>query len=33
MNINWSKGRIAYLVVGIICVAVGLAFIIPALVN
>lgn len=28
---TWSKGRIAFLVIGIICVGVGLALIIPGL--
>lgn len=31
MSSLWSKTRIAYLAVGIICVVVGLALIIPAL--
>ncbi len=28
---TWSKGRIVYLVIGVICVGVGLALIIPGL--
>ncbi len=28
---TWSKGRIAYLVIGVVCVAIGLALILPAL--
>lgn len=28
---SWSKSRIAFLVVGVICVAIGLVMIIPAL--
>jgi hypothetical protein len=31
MTPAWSKGRIAFLVLGLICVAVGLFLIIPAL--
>lgn len=31
MTRTWSKGRIAFLVLGVICVAVGLFLIIPAL--
>ncbi|MDQ0642609.1 hypothetical protein QFZ46_000769 [Microbacterium murale] len=31
MSRPWSKGRIAFLVLGVICVAVGLFLIIPAL--
>lgn len=33
MTQSWTKGRIAFLVVGVICVAVGLLMIIPALVG
>jgi len=33
MSSTWSKGRIAYLAIGVICVAVGLALIIPGLSN
>ena len=28
---TWSKGRIAYLVIGVVCVAIGIALILPAL--
>ncbi len=31
MSSTWSKGRIAFLVLGVICVIVGLVLIIPAL--
>jgi len=31
MSRSWSKGRIAYLVIGVICVAVGVALILPGL--
>jgi uncharacterized membrane protein len=31
MPFTWSKSRIAYLVIGIVCVAIGLALIIPSL--
>lgn len=31
MNRTWSRGRIAFLALGVICVAVGLFLIIPAL--
>lgn len=31
MTRTWSKGRIGFLVLGVICVAVGLFLIIPAL--
>lgn len=31
MTRTWSKGRIAFLVLGVICVALGLFLIIPAL--
>lgn len=31
MTRSWSKGRIAFLALGVICVAVGLFLIIPAL--
>ncbi|MCS3842915.1 hypothetical protein HDC95_001196 [Microbacterium sp. AK031] len=31
MTRPWSKGRIAFLVLGVICVAAGLFMIIPAL--
>jgi uncharacterized membrane protein len=33
MSQSWSKGRIAFLVIGVICVAIGLVMIIPALGN
>ncbi|MBB5742195.1 hypothetical protein HD600_000692 [Microbacterium ginsengiterrae] len=33
MTPTWSKGRIAFLVLGVICVGVGLALIIPSLVG
>ncbi len=33
MPSTWSKSRIAYLAVGIVCVVVGLIFLIPALGN
>jgi hypothetical protein len=33
MTRSWSKGRIAFLVLGVICVAVGLYMIVPALVG
>jgi len=28
---SWSKGRIAYLVIGVVCVAIGVALILPGL--
>ncbi len=31
MSSTWSKGRIAFLAIGIVCVIVGLVLIIPAL--
>ncbi len=31
MSPSWSKGRIAYLVIGVICLAVGVALILPGL--
>lgn len=31
MSRSWSKGRIAYLVIGVICLAVGVALILPGL--
>ncbi len=33
MPSTWSKSRLAYLAVGVVCVVVGLLFIIPALAN
>ena len=31
MSRSWSKGRIAYLVIGVVCVAIGVALILPGL--